>query len=48
MVEPDEVGDPGGVGVAGEDDVVCDVVGEEVGEGAVTVGLVAVLSWCLE
>ena len=42
FVEPDEVGDPVGVGVAGEDDVVGDVVGVEGLEGAVTVGLVAV------
>jgi hypothetical protein len=41
FVEPDEVGDPVGVGVAGEECGVGDLLGVEVVEGAVAVGLVA-------
>lgn len=42
-IEPDEVGDPVCVAVAGDDDGVVDVVVVEGSEGAVAVGLVAVL-----
>jgi len=42
-IEPDKVGDPVCVGVAGDDDGVVDLVIVEGGEGAVAVGLVAVL-----
>jgi len=42
VVEPDQVADPVGVGVAGDDDVVADVVFVECLEGAVAVGLIAI------
>lgn len=42
VVEPDEVGDPRGVGVTGHDNVVANAVVVEVSKSAVAVGLVAV------
>ena len=48
MVQPDEVGDPGGVGVAGHDDVVADAVVVEVRQRAVAVSLIAIPSIIVE
>lgn len=42
MVEPDEVRNPRGVAVTGDDDVVANVVLGQVVEGTVTVGLVSI------
>ena len=44
LVEPDEVADPVSVGVAGDDDVIVDVVAVEGLERAVSIGLIAIPS----